>query len=292
MPYAFTQTDSTVAAALRRIAHDQIDGALAGLDNEAAPLAPRVHGARKAVKKTRGLIRLVRPVFPAYAAENAALRDAGRAIASLREAEVLLTVFDRLAQDAGLKPAEVVPLRAPFLTGVQTATDPAMQARSVEDFRQRMTAIRIRIDDWHLKADGFRALAPGLERTLAAARAAARHALANPDAETIHDWRKRVKDHWYQARLLTPVWPEMMAPHVAAADTLGELLGDHHDLADLSLRLADLPPSDPRDTLLAAAAARQSAMEHEAHAMGRRLLADEPQALADRWRVWWKVWRG
>ncbi|MCQ9933930.1 CHAD domain-containing protein, partial [Staphylococcus aureus] len=90
----------------------------------------------------------------------------------------------------------------------------------------------------------------------------------------LHEWRKRVKDHWYQARLLRPIWPAIMDPHVAAADTLGEILGQVNDLAVLRDRLEAAPleealRSEARDL----AGLRHGALMAQAIPLGRRLLA-------------------
>ena len=39
------------------------------------------------------------------------------------------------------------------------------------------------------------------------------------------------------------------------------------------------------------ALARRRALAGQAVALGRRLFADRPEALADRWAVWWRAWR-
>ena len=75
MPFAILPEDATVEAALRRIAREEAEGALSEVRGT-GPLAPRVHAMRKAVKKLRGLLRLVRPVFSDAKAENEVLRDA------------------------------------------------------------------------------------------------------------------------------------------------------------------------------------------------------------------------
>ena len=43
--------------------------------------------------------------------------------------------------------------------------------------------------------------------------------------EIFHDWRKRVKDHWYHSRLLQGFWPAGIRPHRKAVKELSELLG-------------------------------------------------------------------
>ena len=37
-----------------------------------------------------------------------------------------------------------------------------------------------------------------------------RQARKRPGDRQFHDWRKRVKDHWYHCRLLKYLWPEPM----------------------------------------------------------------------------------
>jgi hypothetical protein len=44
--------------------------------------------------------------------------------------------------------------------------------------------------------------------------------------------------------------------------------------------------------LRARAAKRQADLWHEADALGARLFAEKPAALADRWVALWQVWRG
>ena len=57
-----------------------------------------MHGARKDLKKTRALLRLVRPALPGkvYRRENRELRDIARALSSTRDADVLVAVVDGL----------------------------------------------------------------------------------------------------------------------------------------------------------------------------------------------------
>jgi hypothetical protein len=44
--------------------------------------------------------------------------------------------------------------------------------------------------------------------------------------------------------------------------------------------------------LLARAKKRQAALWNEADALGARLFAEKPAALADRWVALWQIWRG
>lgn len=286
MPFAILPEDETVEAALRRIAREEAEGAL---DQVRSPgdLAPRVHAMRKSVKKLRGLLRLVRPVFPDAGAENAILRDAGRGLSALRDAAVQLATVTELSE--GMPEDRRARLLAPFEAAAQ-AHDSEAAPRLLPAFAATMASLRDRCDTWALEAEGWDALEPGLESTWAAARQGLKAARRSPSEDDLHDWRKRVKDHWYQARLLRPLWPALMDPHIAAADQLGETLGLVNDLAVLRERLEAAPldeglRSEARDL----AALRHAALMAEALPLGRRLLAGLPEALSARWGAWWKL---
>lgn len=289
MPYAFTRDDADVPQSIRRIAREEIDTALAAVTAE-GPLAGRVHTMRKSVKKLRGLIRLVRPAMPGFAAENAALRDAGRGISALRDAEVMRATAAAIAAD--LPEADRDRLLAPFDAALAAASDPAALEASLAPFVAAMTAARDRARGWALRGSGFAALAPGLTRTWDDAHRAMKAAIRHPASDHVHEWRKRAKDHWYQARLLAPIWPRMMDPHVAVADDLGETLGLWNDHAVLGQRVAALDlPAALHDAAAAQIAARREALFATATGLGRRLFIGTGEDLADRWSVWWALWQ-
>lgn len=298
MSYAIRPSDASVQSALRRIARSELGDALRRLET-ALPDAGAVHGLRKHTKKLRGLIRLVRPVFPGFAEANATLRDAAARLAPLRDAEVRLATLRGLAADlpGGLPPAledrlaaEVADLRA-------RSDLPAELAR----LRDELLGLRDQARGWRLTARGWAALEPGLAETWRRARRGLRAARAafDPaapyDAAAFHEWRKAVKYHWYQARLLTPLWPAHLEAWARLADELGEGLGRHNDLDVLRAHLAGL--DDPalaahvsEGPLAALLAARMRAAARAALELGTRFLADKPGALSRRFRVWWQAW--
>jgi CHAD domain-containing protein len=87
--------------ALRACAREQLDDALSLLgDERARDPAKAVHEARKDLKKARAVLRLARPALrsKAYRRENGALRDAGRLMSAARDADVLVTTMEGLAE--------------------------------------------------------------------------------------------------------------------------------------------------------------------------------------------------
>ncbi len=289
MPFRFQRSDDRLQTALRRIATSEIDAALSQLPPDAAPTPGGVHDIRKRMKKLRGLARLLRPGFPDHAAENAALRDVAQHLSVQRDAAVRLATFDGLFPEL---PDNLAPLRARLMDeAAATGSAPAPAAL----VRADLVGLRSRAAHWRLAGKDHRILAAGFARSRRQARSTMAGAMADPSIEALHEWRKRAKDVWCQTRLLTPIWPEVMSPLARATGELTEGLGRHHDLAVLAAHVATLPGHGPK-TAVARLVHRQAQeaqrqIEAAAFATGQRLFAGDPQALADLWVRWWKIWR-
>jgi CHAD domain-containing protein len=292
MGYRFRHDDESVEAGFRRIAMEQLDKALKALDAEGA-LHEGIHDARKRVKKLRGLLRLVRPAFKGYARENARLRDAARTLSGLRDQTAMLETLARLtAQHSGIDGRRMVPLRRTLEARRDRASEVGDLADRVEAFRSVLRKTRKRAKGWRLTARGWGALAPGLTDAYRRGRAAMTAAHKTGRGEDFHDFRKRVKDHGYHARLLAPVWPPLMDPYAALLDDLGERLGELNDLVAFGpvVAAADLP-TQVRVSLEEIIAEERIALEARALVIGARVYADAPKALGRRMGAWWAAWR-
>jgi CHAD domain-containing protein len=291
MSFRLSVEDANLQAALRRIAQTELGAAAAHLSNSAAIPAGDIHDIRKRIKKLRGLLRLVRPGFSGFARENAALRDIGRSLASRRDADVRLATFDRLTKSG--PPEDFAPLRARLVADRDTAH---LDETPVEAPREALLAVFERSHDWRLKGRDHDILVAGLAATRSAARATMAKADRHRHPVEMHDWRKRAKDYWYQTRLLQPAWPEALDPFAAAASTLTEDLGDHHDIGVLADWIADLPKGllseDLESRLASLAQTAQSELEARIFPLGSRLFAGNPDAVARQWARWWQIWRG
>jgi CHAD domain-containing protein len=297
MAYRFSLDDVSVQSGFRRVAREQIDKGLSELDDRALDLHEAVHQVRKRTKKLRGLIRLVRPAFGAYSDENARLRDAAAELSSLRDTEALVETYDALIETYGdqVDTASLATIRHHLEAQRKQMAREIGACEKLSVFRTELIKARERAASWQLDNDGFEALEGGLAKTYKRARKTMKQARKDPVPEKLHAWRKRVKYHWYHTRLLQPVWTEPMAAHEDAVDDLAGLLGQHHDLSILREVLAeradDLGGVAEIEVLAGLAIQRQAAIEVEAFAVGAKLFAERPKALAKRWRVYWEVWR-
>ncbi|MFN3955347.1 MAG: CHAD domain-containing protein [Pararhodobacter sp.] len=297
MSYSFDPAGPSVQAQMRRIALEVLDRALktpVALRTAAQADPAEVHALRKATKKLRGLLRLIKPSFAQFGPANQALRDAARLLAPLRDAEVMLATLARLEAQID-PPADTAALHIHLDARIAMLRSPEQLAEAAASLRACLVPLRAEIPGWRLTGKGFAALEPGLATSWRAARRGLKRAgrafAADLPAEPFHEWRKVVKHHSYHARLLQPVWPAMMAPHFAAADALGEVLGEHNDLDGLVafLRASEHGLSKAAQRrLIARAERRRHKLAKQALADGRRLFIDPPDALCARWRGWWQ----
>jgi CHAD domain-containing protein len=287
--FRFEPKGAGVEEQFRQIAADQITRALDELEGGARDIGETIHKVRRSSKKLRGLLQLVRPVFEAFAKENAAIRDAAATLAHARDADVTLQTLDQLAE---IRPDDGPPLqriRERLAGRRQAAAEPAMLERFHAAFRD----LRERAKTWSLEDSGWDALGPGLERTYRTARRRMKRAIASGTATDHHEWRKSNKHHGYHIDLLDDLADDVLAHELKANERLSEQLGRHHDLEVLKQRMTQDPdtfgPEDDRGVLSRAIRDETAKLEDSARTLGRQLYAEEPAALLERYTAYWRM---
>jgi CHAD domain-containing protein len=269
-----------------------------------------VHETRKALKRLRALLALLRPELgrKRYARESAALRDCARRLAGARDAEVMVSTLDALVQRHPplACSAAVRALRSQLHAEREAATalairDPRVRGEVLGELR----AVRARVERWELRERGFRLLAPGLERTYREGRLGLRTARRGvgekrrggakrrrKHTEALHAWRKHVKDLRYVAETLdrggsgSSTYTRRVARR---ADRLGEVLGEEHDLALLEDRVRERSRQfagerGTRKRLLRLIARRRRSLRKRALHEGERLYRRKPRRFVRRVR--------
>ncbi len=284
-------------------------------DDPAQVGARTVHETRKALKRLRALLALLRAELGAkrYARENTVLRDCGRRLAGARDAEVMLGTLDSLVRrdpSHFTRSAALRTMRAQLLAERDTAAAHAIHNPRVRDeVVVELRAVRARVERWELRERGFRLLAPGLEGVyrrgrgdmrVARRRAAAQRPGKGPrrrkqrkragaSVEALHVWRKRVKELRYAAETLDRGGTRCKPVRRVArrADRLGEMLGEEHDLALLETRVRER--SRPfagerkvRKRLLRLIASRRRKLRKRALREGERLYRRPPRRFVRR----------
>lgn len=268
MSYKLEHNES-IETGLRRIAAEQLDRALSELDRDTLGPHEKALAVRKRCKKVRGLIRLVRPAFDGYQAENAHLRDAARTLAGLRDAAAALDCYQNLIADHP-EPGNWAEIHAELIDRRDQAASADVQER-LESFRGAVIAMRDRIESWTLDASGFDAIRGGIRKTYARASKAMTHAYEERSPEMFHEWRKCIKYDRYHTRLLADAWQQAGESRYTEAKLLSDLLGAEHDLSELRLAIESMPKD-----LLKLIRTRQTELRLRAHELGKLLYADTP----------------
>ncbi|MGA3024534.1 MAG: CHAD domain-containing protein [Bryobacteraceae bacterium] len=283
-----------IPRAIRRIVTEQLGSAADQLRN-AAPSArdEAVHEARKSIKKVRAILRLMSgELGPMAAAGNTLLRDLARKLSALRDAAVLVETLDSLKGHLpdDIDPRLLAQVRARLVRGrAQVRRGPAAtQLPATVAFALERASERVRA--WPLGTTGFAALAPGLERAFHRGRKAQLHARKEPTAVVFHEWRKRVKDHWYHIRLLEGTWSEATRSYERSLKELETCLGDDHNLVVLRDRVAALENAPELAGLLAAVDNRQKQLRDRALHLGDRLYAQKPREFVRHAEELWDAW--
>ena len=286
------------AAGLRRIAREQIGQAIKSAARPAKDRDEAIHDIRKCMKKVRAVLRMARGELgeKTYKSENACFRDAAKSLAELREAAVLAGTVEKLESQFAeqLAPGTFDSLLQ-HLRGKKDAVSERdlSQKNALDEVARVLREARKRVKDWPLKSKDFSLMAPGIRRVYKRGRQGLKDVQKSPTDESFHEWRKQVKYLWYHARILEGSWPPVMAALVSELDTLGDLLGEDHDLADLRRRVAQEPrlagePSE-YEALLGLITRRQDELRNRALALGKRLYAETPKAFVARLAVYWSA---
>ncbi len=290
--------DEPTPDGIRRIARGQLDQAHDGLTGgPKRRLAASVHDARKDFKRLRATVRLAREGLgdETYRRENVAFRDAGRCLAGVRDASVLIETLDALEHASGddLPTDATTKLRAQLNDERKQAleslkADGALISAVVNE----IDSARTRTAAWTFDVDGFEAVAPGLRRIYRRGRNAMRRAQKDPTSENLHEWRKRVKDLWHAEQILRPASPKRMRKLAKRTHGLADLLGDDHDLGELRRYVVShrgcFDEQEAQVALTAVIDRRRRILQDRAFAVGPKVYHRSPgqfvKAIERRWR--------
>ena len=299
MEYRLKQGES-VPEGVRRMAAAQIDKALAHLGCQDGERDKHIHEARKATKRLRALVRLVRGELgdEVYALENQCYRDAGRRLSELRDATVLVETLDRLVESLGkdVPKSRFARVRMWLMERRDRAYGQAASSdRAVQEVIAEFAQARERLEHWDLQRRGWGGIRVGVQRIYARGRRNFAGAYALPSDEAFHDWRKQAKYLWYHTQILENIWPSVMQAQAEELDQLGELLGQDHDLAVLRTTvLVEFPRAGATATLRALERrinGVRARMQAEACPLAERIYLERPRDFTRRLRGYWRVWQ-
>lgn len=233
--------------------------------------ARRIHDMRVCAKKLRSLSRLGRPALARRELRQLAdsLRKLKDAFAGSRDAEVMRSCLKSL-RPAGQ--AEEIARQLGLPEAEDSLKIPAGR------FVQQAEKLESDVEALELEKLERRSVEKNFLNTYRRAQKLMRQCRKSRNDVRMHEWRKRVKDFFYQATALSSL--AFLAKMVPRADRLAEILGEYHDLAILAehmKRCASIEKSLRREVV-----SRRGKTGARAFKLAAALFSEKPDALAAR----------
>ena len=285
----------SISSDIRRIVLRQLELAISELHAVGDPQSDEaVHDARRRVKKIRAIIRLVRPSLDKEAQEvDRDLSTVSRLLAPVADGQGVIETLDELARRYGdaIPKSTLQAARDGVLRNSQRADHDAESHGVIKLAASTLRGERKRIKHWRVDADGFRAVARGLEDSYRRARHMMIMAWSRPKPSHFHSWRRHVKDHWFHIRLLEGRCGYHLVSYERRVEALDGVLGEYHNtilLRDLLLTQGSL--SRPEAARCLRIVARyQRLLRRHAEILGVRLFTERPRRFVRRVRRLWRT---
>jgi CHAD domain-containing protein len=291
MAFSLSRRRGRISKQLRRLTRKELSSALDEL-RRAGPDQDAIHEARKSIKKVRAVLRLLKkPLGADYGVEDQRLRSAARGLSSLRDADATLetlrflhgeyptVITSSLIRRVG-RGLQIRKQHARGQAGPIIAHAKGTLARSKKSVPKHIGRIA-----------QFKAVRSGAVRGYRKARTALHGLSVDSDATGFHDWRKRVKDHWYHVRLFEGLHTGPRT-RVKTLERLEAWLGTDHDLAVLRAIMlngaARLGDARARTLVLGGITKSQVSLRRRALTLGHRTFNHAPTHFEASVTMWWR----
>ena len=277
----------TLSEALHRVVDQQFEVALGIATTNTEGQAAAVHETRKAIKRLRAMLRLVRDSISidTYHTDNAMLKLIAAELGAVRDSWVMAQILDRLmphSDEAGNVTIVVDRLQERYRTESEALLGNKAQMGSIVEQLQHVHVTSRR---WTMLAGArelplpheFSVIAPGLQRVYKRGRRGMRIVADSPTDTLLHVWRKRAKYLRHQVEALNILDPDNLQRLESDLEHLTDILGDDHDLAVLLARFKSdqaLVEDVPMEGIVDFLCRERSDLQSEAIELGGRIFED------------------
>ncbi len=278
----------TLSEALDRVVKAQFDIALAVVDTAPEAQAAAVHETRKAIKRLRAMLRLVRDSISldCYHTDNAMLKLIAAELGPVRDTWVMADVLDRLLpHDPETAPA-VLTLLSRLQERYETESRALLGNKAqMEAIVEQLEQVRDHSSHWSIAhgehhtpiAHEFASIEMGMQRVYKRGRRGMRIVADSPTDTLLHVWRKRAKYLRHQVEALNILDPDNLQAIETDLERLTDLLGDDHDLAVVVTRFGNDPAlieGLDLDGVIEAIGRKRHELQAEAIDLGRKFFED------------------
>jgi CHAD domain-containing protein len=214
------------------------------------------------------------------------VRKIGRLVSDLRDAQVRLQTLIQLRAETAKGPGDSPFLRIEELLSLERESFSAAFAGWQKQAIPQLERVEARLLKWPLEDLTWKQICGAVAKIYKRGQRGLAKTVCDPEPENFHAWRKRVKDLWYQLRILQPLNRVVLEEMAHDAEVLGELLGREHDFDFLWARLeresGDEALRDELARLQKLIRKRGKRLRTNAVELGRRFYAEPAKAFAKR----------
>ncbi len=292
------QANESASESTHRILTEQVDKAINDLNTPGNDLDDGIHQARKSIKRTRAVLRLVRDDISskAYRRANTTFRDLARNLSTARDSKVLLDTLTALVKDHPELDQAACDAIKQHLQAEYEARAGQLDGQSdiITQATDGLNTAKERIAAMSFNHKGFKMFAGGLRRTYSRGRMELWTTYKNPNAGALHEWRKSVKYLWHQVEVLSPTWETLLVPYAEELHILSDYLGDDHDYAVLKQKLYELPAETTDGATIYHLSniidGERLRLEKASFQLGKRLYAEETAPFVERLGTYYRAW--
>lgn len=283
MSFKIGQSEA-LGESIRKVACEEIEKAIKASGRARNGKGSPVHRTRKHLKKARAAMRLLTAELgrDCFKREDSRLRDVGRLISDIRDAEVRLETVRQLRKTAagprGRSFQETEELLAFELDSFLAAFS-GWQEEATGQLQRAQNGILA----WQLRELTSSDVCRTVRKSYREGRHALKRARKKESERRFHELRKRAKALWYQLRLLRPLQPAVFGEMSDDLKALGEHLGHAHDLCFVAERLEAIAGASKRHNraLQALLATREKDLWRTALALAERFYALKPKEFSN-----------
>jgi CHAD domain-containing protein len=295
--YAITNNEE-FSDAVHRILTEQV--------NYIISLAPttddykvKVHEIRKALKRIRAVLRLIRSDIDEriYTSENVFFRDVSRQLSSVRDLHVFKEAFDTLCEmnPNKLNNGQVHGLNTYFLNQIDAAQDLLSEGGKWQALVREMEAVQTRLNSIRLEQLGPHTIFDGVGEVYGKGQKQMIKTQRFPEDDNLHEMRKLVKQLMYLIRLMQPVAPDYYKGYMTDLKEASTALGEDHDLAALASYMSKmngaLMAEPGKDIIYQYLDKQRQQIQVDIWPLVARIYTESPKDFSRRIRAYWLLGR-
>ncbi|MCT4588581.1 MAG: CHAD domain-containing protein [Carboxylicivirga sp.] len=258
-----------------------------------------VHEIRKAIKRIRAILRLVRWDIgeELYQQENVRFRDLARQLSLLRDYHVIISYLadNFQAEEIQIPEDQFIQLINYLNTRKEDELKLVNDKQSLITIKEEMQSSLAELDKFPFDFLGPHTIRQGVSNAYSQCLKKIADVQQKLDSHELHLLRKKVKYLLNQMLLIQEVWPDFFKTYSTSLKRASDLLGDDHNISEAITLIDQLPESviSKADSkkLIDSFVQEQDHLHREMWPLLGKLFTEDTQAFAKRITSYWLISR-